>query len=94
MIFGTVIDIGSIFYHTKNQVGGVCAGGDMDFINWFALWSNWNYSSLAELGTYTGTGVSSQFGISKWELTGHSPFGKLWINGRFIINHYYNFTNF
>ena len=26
-IFGTVIDIASIFYHTKNQVGGLCVGG-------------------------------------------------------------------
>ena len=27
LIFGTVIDIVSIFYHTKNQVGGLCVGG-------------------------------------------------------------------
>ena len=27
LIFGTVIDIVSIFYHTKNQVGGLCIGG-------------------------------------------------------------------
>ena len=27
VIFGRVIDIASIFYHTKNQVGGSCVGG-------------------------------------------------------------------
>ena len=31
-IFCTVIDIVSIFYHTKNQVGELFVGGDMDFI--------------------------------------------------------------
>ena len=29
MIFGRVIDIVSIFYSTKNQVRGLCVGGDM-----------------------------------------------------------------
>ena len=28
-IFGRVIDIVSIFYHTKDQVRGLCVGGDM-----------------------------------------------------------------
>ena len=51
-------------------MGGVFVGGDMDFICWLVPWSNWNYSSLAELGTYTGTGVSPQFEISNWGLTG------------------------
>ena len=27
LIFGTIIDIGSIFYHNKNQVSGLCVGG-------------------------------------------------------------------
>ena len=27
MIFGTVLDMVGIFYHTKNQVGGLCVGG-------------------------------------------------------------------
>ena len=26
-IFGALIDIVTIFYHTKNQVGGLCVGG-------------------------------------------------------------------
>ena len=29
MIFGTVKDTVSIFYRTKNQVRGLCVGGDM-----------------------------------------------------------------
>ena len=29
LIFGRVIDIVSIFYLTKNQVRGLCVGGDM-----------------------------------------------------------------
>ena len=27
LIFGTVTDMVRIFYHTKNQVGGLCVGG-------------------------------------------------------------------
>ena len=30
LIFGTVIDIVNIFYHTKNQVGGLCVGGNQN----------------------------------------------------------------
>ena len=29
LIFGTGIDIVSIFYHTKNQVRGLCVGGNV-----------------------------------------------------------------
>ena len=38
LIFGTVIDIVSIFYHTKKHVGGLCVGGDMDFNFLFVSW--------------------------------------------------------
>ena len=48
LIFGTVIDIVNIFYHTENQVAGLCVGGDMDFIFWFVPWSNWSLTAHPE----------------------------------------------
>ena len=32
LIFGSGIDIVSIFYRTKNQVRGLCVGGDMSIL--------------------------------------------------------------
>ena len=37
LIFGRVIDIFSIFYLTKNQVRGLCVGGDMAFFYFFVI---------------------------------------------------------
>ena len=34
-IYGMLKDAGNTYYCTKNQVRGLCAGGDMDVIFWF-----------------------------------------------------------
>ena len=51
LIFGTVIYMVSIFYHTTNQVGGLCVGGDLGVL------PGKPYRALPKKATKKGRGV-------------------------------------